>query len=44
MTSRQTHTYLVEHWTPAPPRVWTYAAIMLVLVALAAGAVLMVLR
>ena len=42
MASREVHTYLVEHWTPAPPRVWTYAALFLVLLALAAGALLLI--
>lgn len=44
MASRQTQTFLVEHWTPAPPRVWAYAAVLLVLMVLVAGSLVLVLR
>jgi hypothetical protein len=44
MASRQTQTFLVEHWKPAPPRVWTYAALLLLLMVLAAGILLAILR
>jgi hypothetical protein len=44
MASRQTQTYLAEHWKAAPPRVWAYAGLLLLVLGLAAGSLVLILR